>query len=145
MFLGFRANVRRNGRHQRNGLANGRDTNFALNTSSVASMAVIWVADVVSNSVTVHRPTGIIWPVEQSGDVGPCPPYPLCRERFGHQRIHLLRLSPGLSQLTPQSSGIGPRAAVVATFDVTLTAVIGNQTKSTISMREQIPNIPLRE
>lgn len=107
MFLRFRSNVRRNGRRQRSGLTNGRDTNFVLNTSSVASMVVTWVADVVSNSVTVHRPTGIIWPVEQSGDVGPCPPYLLRRERFGRQRIHLLRLSPGLSQLTPRVAAPG--------------------------------------
>lgn len=59
--------MRWNGRRQRNGLTNGRDTIFAsLNTIklSAASMVAIWIADVVPDSVLVRVPVEILWPIE---------------------------------------------------------------------------------
>ena len=57
-------------------------------------MVTRWTTHVVRNAVLVRDPTGIIWPVEQFGYVGPCPPLAWCRRLFGRHRLHLLLARP---------------------------------------------------
>jgi hypothetical protein len=77
-------------------------------------MVAIWIADVVLNSVLVRHPTGIIWPVEQFGYVGPCPPLAWWRRLFGRHRLHLLLARPMTASTGTQGSGVGhPRRSLL--------------------------------